>query len=109
VGQSLEDELSPIFMRLADALVEATPEWWSSAELELIAPAAGFGEGLSHSIRNTEYARDVVVPTDEVLEATRSLELASIRHGDSWQRCIFRVAQEPSGDWRFVAEFQRLS
>ena len=105
--QSLQEDQSLIFRRLADALVEATPEWWSAAELELVAPPAGLGGGLAHTISSGEYPRDIVVPTDEIMEATRALELASLRHGDAWRRCVFRVAQEPSGHWCFVAEFER--
>jgi hypothetical protein len=103
----LEDEQSPIFERLTHALVEATPEWWSAAELELVTSADGLGEGLAHSIRSDAFPRDVVVPTDAVFEATRALELASVRHGDSWRRCLFRILQEPSGAWRFAASFER--
>lgn len=107
MAQSLQDEQTPIFQRLAHALVEATPEWWSAAALELTAPVAGFGLGLAHAISCAEYPRDVVVATDEVLEATRALEMVCVLHGDSWRRCVFRITQEPSGAWRFVADFER--
>ena len=103
----MEEELSQIFDRLAHALVEATPEWWSVAELELIASADRPGEGLAHSIRSAMYPHDIVVPTDEVFEATRALELAGVRHGDVWHRCVFRVVQEPTGAWLFTAKFDR--
>jgi hypothetical protein len=107
MAQSLQDEQTPIFQRLAHALVEATPEWWSAATLALTTPASGFGTGLAHSISSAEHLRDIVVATDEVLEATRALELASVRHGDSWRRCVFHISQEPSGAWRFTADFER--
>lgn len=107
MARSLQDEQTPIFRRLADALVEATPEWWSEATLELTAPPSGFGSGLSHVISSAEHPGDVVVATDEVFEATRALELASVRHRDSWVRCVFRIRQEPSGAWRFSADFER--
>jgi hypothetical protein len=103
MGRSLQEEQSPILQRLADALLEATPEWWSAAELELVAQPAG----LAHAISNAEYPRDLVMPTDEIMEATRALELASVRYEDAWRRCLFRIAQEPSGHWRFVATFER--
>ena len=107
MDQSLQDELPLIFQRLARALVEATPAWWSTAILELTATTSGFGSGLAHAIRSDEHPRDVVVATDEIFEATRALELASVRHGDSWQRCVFRVDQDPSGAWLFAAEYER--
>lgn len=100
-------EQAPIFTRIAEALVEATPEWWSHAALELVAPKGQFGTGLAHAISNAEHRRDVVVATDELLEATRALELASVRHGDAWRCCLFRIEQNPQGAWRFVAEFER--
>ncbi len=105
--QSLQEEQSPIFERLAYALVEATPEWWSSAELELVASPDGFGDGLDHSISNSDYPRDLVMATDEIIEATRALELASVRHGDAWSRCLFKIGQDPSGHWRFSVAFER--
>jgi hypothetical protein len=103
---SLQDEQTPIFQQLASALVEATPEWWTHASLELVAPPEGFGNGLSHSIYNSDFPQDVVVPTDEILEATRLLELASTKHSDSWKRCVFRIQQEGES-WGFTADFER--
>lgn len=107
MSRSLAEEQAPIFANLTDALVEATPEWWSAAELELVAPPDGLGTGLAQSISSKEHPRDVVVATDEVMEATRALELASVRHGDSWRRCVFRVDQLPTGQWRYAVEFER--
>jgi hypothetical protein len=103
---SLQDEQMQIFRQLTAALVEATPEWWTHASLELVAPPEGLGNGLSHSISNSDFPQDVVVPTDEVLEATRLLELASTKYSDSWQRCVFRIQQEVES-WRFTTDFQR--
>ena len=34
-------------------------------------------------------------------------ERRSERHRDAWRRCVFRIAQEPSGAWGFTAEFER--
>lgn len=105
VAKSLQDEQTPIFQSLANALVEATPEWWTEATLELTVSA--FGTGLAHTISSADFPRDVVVATDEVFDATRALELASVRHGDSWKRCVFRISQESTGAWRFTADFER--
>jgi hypothetical protein len=105
--QSLQDELSPIFERLVLALVEATPEWWKSAELILTVQAGHLGAGLAHMIQSAEYPRDIVVATDEMYIATREMELLCARHHDSWRRCVFRIAQEPSGAWKFSVAFER--
>jgi hypothetical protein len=103
---SLQDEQSTVFEKLAIALIEATPEWWTFAELELVAPAEGLGGGLEHSITNSENPSDVVVPTDEIFEATRLLELTSLKDDDTWKRCVFQVRQEDD-TWRFTADFER--
>lgn len=102
----LQEEQIPIFQQILAALVEATPEWWSFAMLELVTPPLGLGNGVAHSISNSDYPRDVVLPTDELFEATRRLELACKKHGDSWKRCVFRI-QEEGESWRYVAEFER--
>jgi hypothetical protein len=103
---SLQDEQAQVFQQLASALIEATPEWWTHATLELVAPPDGLGNGVSHSISNSDFPQDVVVSTDEILEATRMLELASTKHSDSWKRCVFRIQQEDDS-WRFSADFER--
>jgi hypothetical protein len=106
MSMSLQEEQAPIFKRIASALVEATPEWWSSATLELSVRETLEGVDIAHCISNAEFPRDFVTPTDELSSATRELVLASQRHQDGWKRCLFRVTQE--GDaWRFVAEFER--
>ena len=103
---TLQNEQTHVFQKLTSALVGATPKWWTHALLELTAPSEGLGSGLAHTIINADFSRDVVVPTDEVLEATRLLELASVKHSDSWKRCVFRIWQEGES-WRFVANFER--
>ena len=102
----LPDPLTPLFRPIVRSLIEATPETWTSATLELVAPPDGLGRGVSHLIYNPEHPRDIVVPTDELMEATRALELASLDSGDSWRRCTFRIEQDQD-NWRFVAEFER--
>jgi len=103
---TLADEQAEIYSQLASALIEATPGWWTHATLELDCPPDGVGNGLTHSITNTEFPNDIVVATEEVMLATRMLELCSMRHSDSWNRCVFRIIQD--GDsWRFDATYYR--
>ena len=106
MDHSLPDPPTPDFKQIVRTLIEATPEWWASATLELVAPPDGLGQGVSHLIYNPRHPRDIVVPTDDLMAATRELELVSLSQGDSWRRCIFRISQEQD-NWRFVAEFER--
>jgi hypothetical protein len=103
---ALSEEQAEIYPQLASALIEATPEWWTHATLELDCPPAGLGNGLAHSISNADFPQDVVVATDEVMLATRMLELCSKNHSDSWKRCVFKIYQE-GDNWRFVADYER--
>lgn len=103
---ALEDQQAEIYPQLATALIEATPEWWTHATLELNCTSEGLGTGLEHSISNADFPKDVVVATDEVMMATRMLELCSVRHSDSWKRCVFRIWQD-GDNWRFEATYER--
>ena len=103
---SLQSDQAPIFGRIANALIQATPEHWSSALLELTQVIEGSVARLSHSISNSEYPKDIVQPTAELFEATNELAVVSERHKDHWRRCLFRVFQEGES-WRFKAEFER--
>ncbi len=100
-----EDQLA-IYAEMAGSLIEATPEWWSHATLELVASPEGLGQGVSHSISNEDYPQDVVVATDEIMASTRKLELLSVKNSDSWKRCVFRIRQDGE-NWRFSTEYER--
>ncbi len=103
---SLEEEQAQIYPQLASALIEATPEWWTHATLELDCNSNGMGNGLAHCIINSDFPADIVVATDELMIATRMLELCSKRYEDSWKRCIFRIRQD-GDNWRFDATYER--
>ena len=93
-------------MRLANALIAATPESWPSAILELVVTPTGLGSGLEHCIYNPDFPRDFVTPTDEIYSATIDLETVCSKHGDSWTRCIFSIQQD-GDDWGFKVKFER--
>ena len=106
MSASLQEQQQPIFMRMANALIGATPEQWSEATLELVPTNQGKVVGLAHCISNSVHPKDIVEPTPELFEATQQLQELSRKHGDNWQRCLFHVFEEGSA-WRFSAEFQR--
>lgn len=103
---SLQGEQQPVFERLAGALIEATPESWLEATLELTPKQHGSIVSLAHSIYSNEGRREIVEPTEELYSATHNLQLVSERYGDHWSSCIFRVFQEGQA-WRFSVTFQR--
>lgn len=111
MATSLQEQQKPIFERIAFALVQATPEHWTSAVLELtssnaIEPVADTESGFGHSIFNTSHPRDMVFPTDEIYSATRELELLSRDFGDDWKRLIFKIEQS-GNDWRYEVDIER--
>ena len=59
-----------ILNQLTHALVEATPECWNEAKLELEAS----DEGLGHVITSTENPDAIVTPTDEIFAQTMALQ-----------------------------------
>ena len=101
-------EFAEIIQALGSALIEATPETWDSATLELAVDpeAEKFGhEGLIHCIRGPEGATEVVCPTDEVYDATRRLELLFRTANEMWKRATVRVRLEGE-KWKFVSDFE---
>ena len=83
------------YPQLASALIEATPEWWTHATLVLDCPPEGLGSGLAHAIFKAEFPQDVVVATDEVMIATRMLELSR------GYEILYPLTDEPWGVRRF--------
>lgn len=106
MSPSYQEEEQLSYQRLADALIEATPEWWTEATLELVPTWHGSVVGLQHSITNRAGHRDIVEPTPNLYAATQELHMLAERRGDKWTRCTFNVFQE-NGTWRYVAEYAR--
>jgi hypothetical protein len=108
---SLQEQQTPIFQRMAIALLRATPEHWNTAILELRPPSTqdpstGIEVAYGHSIYSPEFSRELISPTDELYAATYELYSLSKRVGDHFKRLLFRV-ERMGTDWRLKAQFDR--
>ena len=101
---SLQELEAPIEKRIADALIEATPECWCAARLEVSIREEDGVVGMPHTISSPEGRREVVAPTDEIMAATFELRELFRQHGRSWRRLVFDVTSEGEA-WRYVARY----
>jgi len=101
---TLQELESPIEQRIASALVEATPDSWKKACLEVEATDDAAGLGMSHTISSPEGRHEVVSLTDEILEATFELRELFRKHGKAWRRVVFEINVE-TGTWHYAARF----
>jgi hypothetical protein len=101
---TLQEDEEPIEKRIASLLVEATPEWWRKARLEVEVREEDGVLGMPHTIVSPEGLRDIVVPTDELLAATYDLLQVFRKHGAEWRRLVLEISDD-DGAWRFVAHY----
>lgn len=107
---TLQQRQYPIDLEIAQEVIAITPEWWRSAVLELAATTAPDGtEALSHSISSPDGHRDVVIPTDELFAATRSLVMLFREYGTMWKRATYTVRLDDAEAWQFTATFEYSS
>ena len=105
MAQDLQERMTPILQRLAAALVEATPEWWSEATLRVEVRRSGQDTSISHSIWSDQHPRDVVEATEEIFAASRALQLLCEQAGQPWVGLVFRIEQVGEA-WRFESVFE---
>ena len=102
----LQERMTPLLQRIAGALVEATPEWWTEATMRVEVKHDPNGStGMPHSIWSERHPRDVVEPTDEIYAATRALQQLCEQAGQPWSALVFRIEQAGDG-WRFGTDFE---
>lgn len=93
---------------LGSGLIAATPETWSRALLTLTPTMEGGRVALALEISNPDGLRDLVRPTDDLLEASARFHALCEAHGDQWVRCDLLV-YEVDGNWQFKTNFERGS
>ena len=98
---SFHTRQTEILAILANALIEATPEWWDRAILTVEASDEGFG----YSIRNEKYPRDIVTPTDEIYSGMFRLQDLFEAHGKSWRRAILEV-ERIDAEWEYAVRYE---
>lgn len=103
---TLQELEAPIDAEIVGLIVEVTPTWWKAARLEVERRAhEGSAEGLAHTMTSPEGHRDLVVATDEILDATHRLAELFRSFGRPWTRVVYDVTERPDGSWDYRATF----
>lgn len=91
-----------IYPKLALELINLIPQEWYSAVLELNKSK----EGMGHSIYSDEGYTNVIVPSMELYEQTRKLELLFKEYGPVWENADFKVSWDDANeDWKYSVEY----
>jgi hypothetical protein len=102
----LQKQMTPLLRQIASSLIEATPEWWTEAMLRVEVEYGPDDElSMSHADQSAEYPQDVVEATDDILAATRALQLLCAKAKKPWSALTFRIEQT-GNDWQFSTDFE---
>ena len=103
---TLQELERPIDEEIANSLIQAIPEHWKSAMLEVIrSQKPNQVEGFAHVISSPEGHRDIVQPTEDLLNATLKLADLFAQFGNPWTKVTYLVEQKPDGNWKYSADF----
>lgn len=103
---SLQELERPIDEEIVNRLIEATPEWWRAAVLEIEwSPEENGLESFKHTITSPEGHRDLVQSTSEIHTATFRLSDLFRQHGKQWKKVVYSIRQIPDGKWDYRADF----
>src|SRR3954467_8938469 len=103
---TLQELERPIDEQIVNQLIEATPEWWKSAILEIeFSPKSHGIEGYKHTITNPDGHKDIVQAPDTLFESTFQLADVFRKHGRPWQKVIYTIRQSSKGDWNYSVDF----
>ena len=97
----IEYSLSKLYSNLGSSLIEATPEHWNSAILHMETKE----NGVSHYIESDEGHSDIVMCTDEIIEASCQVIKELEIHNKMYKKATLRVWLSEESKWKF--EFER--
>jgi len=103
--ESLVERQAPIDFEVANALIVATPESWSIAEMVVHRDEDASYERMSISISSPEGHRDLIGPTEEIQAGLYKLSGLYREFGKAWVSVTYRVELLPDGNWKYNARF----
>lgn len=104
---TLQELERPIDEAIVNHLVEATPEWWKVAVMEVTRTVKPNGtEGFAHLITSPEGHREIVQATDEIFELTMRLADLFGKFGKQWNKVVYTIRQNSAGGWQYTADFK---
>lgn len=104
---TLQEQQAPIDRLIVNALISATPDWWSSAviEIERIEEPGGI-ETLRQVIISPEMHNDLVSSTPELHEAIIALADLFRGMGVVWSKAVYQIELLPDGNWKYSGRFE---
>lgn len=97
---------SEVDQEILDALVEATPESWSSATLSAEFEFGPESDTVSISITNPDGRREIVEPTERLQTAMRRLSLLMKSLGHFPRSAVYKASEVAPSEWRLRASFE---
>lgn len=105
----LPTAMTPVINTVGNALVASIPAHWTRASLNVAVEArTGAVVSMPHSISSPDFPSELVAANEELMLATRELQLLCERAGTSWKDMRMEVWQEGEA-WRFRSDFNYSS
>jgi len=96
---------APLDLAVANALIAATPEWWSSATLVADREQRGSQEQMTIVITSPEGLPEPISPTEEIYSSLYALADLFRERGTVWRSALYSVKQTEGGDWKYSVQF----
>lgn len=96
---------APYDRALANALIAATPDTWSRAEVEVSRDDDGATEEMSIVITSPEGRPEVVNATEDLFAALYGLSDFFRERGTVWNKIVCSVGEE-AGNWTFKVRYE---
>ena len=102
MAYELQQEETPLDIKVVSALIAVTPEWWNTATLNVERVTH---DSLRFSIKSPEKHRDYVEPSEEIYTTVQELSELFQRYNHFWQQVKYTVTLQEDGDWKYTVEF----
>lgn len=96
---------APLDRALANSLIEATPDTWNQALVEVQRWDEDGREHMTVVISSPDGRHEIITPTDDIYAALYSLSDLLRERGSVWRSLTCTVALDDSGDWTYRVEY----
>lgn len=105
MSDELRQQQASIDHEIMSALVEATPDTWHSAHLDITFQTASNVDSVELEITNPDGLHELVQPTDRLTLAARNLSLFFKRAGLEATSARYDIRETTPGSWHMKAAF----
>ncbi|MFZ6641033.1 hypothetical protein ACO0LL_14895 [Undibacterium sp. TC4M20W] len=104
---SILESQAKIDFDIANALIMATPESWTSAEMEVERDESNGTEKISVLIFNKEGRKEIVQGTDDIYDGLYKLSgLLKDSDAEIWVRAFYSIAMDDNEHWKYKVKFE---